>query len=340
MTPSHTLEIIRFIGSSASGISYTNLEKIFKLYQCSIKNKISLFYLETLKKNDKIGELRFQYMKENEKFWRTLDAITKVSQLLADGNVSHAVYKTIRPYIFTTVDIDILIFGTDESYKKAVKTLHAEGYKLKGVGPLSITLQDPKFNIGIDLYKEVAVSNIIYLDKQKLSKYVITTKLPNGKYVKTLTPEADLATLIAHSIIKEHMFLLSEYYTSIYSLSRMRIQDFLKVATENNITSAVKTHFTITATLHKVAHGIIPKEIKEIISHLGSNNVEAASLIEKNFEMPHKYHASSVIQSFMEIAKGEKTRRSIAMQFIHMLKPKFTSYVLRGLIDHVTRETY
>jgi len=337
-----TLELLRIIGSPFTPLAESlslDQKNLLELYKHSLKNRLSLLFLEAIKKGGKLDNSSPHYEKEYMKYLKTLNAITRVSQLLTNGKIQHSIYKTIRPYKFTTVDIDILIFQSRNNFKKAIKILQDAGYKLKGQGPQSTTLQDPKINIRVDLYREVAVSHIIYLDKQKLSKYTIT-KLSNGKYIKTLTPEADLATIVAHSVIKEHMYVLSEYYTFLYYLPQINVQNFIKIVRENNITSAARTHAAITAALHKAAHGIIPNELKEILNQLGNNTVETTLLIKRNFKMPHKYHKLTIVQSLIEIAKGEKSRRSMATQLLQMLNPKFTSIVIKGFVNYMTRETY
>jgi tetratricopeptide (TPR) repeat protein len=296
--------------------------------------------LEALEENQKFSKLKLRYEEELTKYSKTLDIAFKVSQLLTNKEIPHAIYKTIRPYKSATVDIDILIFQTQGKYKEAIKALEKAGYKIKGQGPHSTTLQDPEMRIGIDLYEEVAVSHIVYLDKQILQAYVATKELLKGKHVKILKPEADLATIIAHSLIKEHMYILSEYYTFLYYLPQINVQDFIKIVRENNITYAVKTHATITAALHKAAHGIIPNELEEILNELGNNRVERALLLKKNFKMPHKYDKLTLIQSLTEILKGEKSKRSIAKQLLQMFNPKFTFSIVKGFVDHMTRETY
>jgi hypothetical protein len=323
-----------------TGRPHINQRKLFELYQYSVKNRLSLLFLETLKKNEKLNKLKPYYEKESTRYLETLNAVIGVSQILTNGNLPHAIYKTARPYKATTVDIDLLIFKSQNEYKKAIETLQKAGYKIKGRGPLSTTLQDPKIDIGVDLYAEVAVSHIVYLDKQNLSTYVSTKELSKNEQIKTLKPEADLATVIAHSVIKEHMYVLSEYYTFLYYLPQINVENFIKIVGENNIRSAVRTHAAITATLHQAAHDMIPEKLQQILNQLGNRTLETTLLLKRNFKMPHKYHPLTLAQALMEMEKGEKSRRSMATQFLQMLNPKFTSSVIKGFIDHMMRETY
>ena len=285
------------------------------------------------------SDLPALYQEECVRSSKTDDAIARASKILSDVNIEHAFFKTIRPYRYTTVDLDILIFESTD-YKKSVGLMQMAGYRLAAYGPMTATLFDLDADIGIDLYREVAVSLIPYIDKQTLAGYVTTTELPNGEHVKTLEPEADLACLIAHSVIKEQMYTLSEYYTFINYLKKMNTDHFVHLARQNNITSAARTHASITALLHKIAHGTLPEELQRILNSLGAEDLDTRRLIEKNFETPYRYHPITIAKSLIEVAKGEKARKSIPIQLLHMFNPSFSKDFLRLFIEHLLRETY
>jgi len=289
--------------------------------------------------NKNLEDFSALYQEENLRYLKTDDAIARASRVLTDAHINHAVFKTIRPYKSTTVDIDILVFE-DTNYPKSLKTMQKAGYRLVVYGPRSTTLWDREAKIGIDLYEQVAVSFITYIDKQKLVAYTTTTKLPNGEYVKTLKPEADLACIIAHSVIKEQMYTLSEYYTFIHYLKQMSANNFLEIVKQNNLTSAARAHAAITGLLHKVAHETIPNKLQQIFGSLGEENFEATRLNKNHFETPHKYHPITIAKSLLEITKGKETRKSIATQLFRMFNWNFSKDLLTKFVDHVFRETY
>ena len=337
-----TVQLLQVIPSpftKSAGVPSFN-RKLSELYRYSVKNRIPLLYLEVLRENHNIGVLESVYAKENAVYLKTLDAIARVFRLLADKSIEHAIFKTIRPYKSTTVDIDMLIFGSKSSYIKSAKVMRKAGYVLLLQGPRSTTLWDQEANIGIDLYEQVAVSFITYMDKKMLDQHIFSVKLPNGEYIKTLKPEADLACIIAHSIMKEQMYTLSEYYTFIYYLKQMDIDNFIQIIKQNSLTYAAKTHSTITALLHKIAHKSIPKGLQQILNHLGRENLETTMLIQNNLRTPHKYHPLTVARSFLEIMKWKKCRNSVATQLLHLVNPSFTKGFLMELVKHVARDTY
>jgi hypothetical protein len=271
---------------------------------------------------------------------RMLDSVSRASQLLGSANIEHAMFKTIRPYKSTTVDIDTVIFGLENDYRTALKTMKESGYRLLAEGPMSATFWDQNAEIGIDIYNEIAVSALCYLDKDKLARFSTSVRLPNNEEACLLAPEADLLAIVAHSIIKEQMFTLSEYYSFINYLGKIEIRTFVDLLRETNLTNAAKTHASITAFLSKVADGEIPKKLQEILEAIGQDNFETSRILTCDLQTPHKYHPITVAKSLLEIAKGKKSRRSIATQIYRMKSPTFTGKFLNALIQHIARETY
>lgn len=336
-----TIELLKLLGSPFVKTTSSIYEKgiMAELSRYSRNNRILLYYLETIIKSN-LDHFYILYQEENSHYLASLDAIARASKALADIGIEHAVFKTIRPYRSATADIDILIFGEKNNYIKAINEMQKVGNKLVVYGPRSTTLWDPKANIGIDLYEQVATSFIIYIDKQTLAPHLTTTMLENGNYVKTLKCEADLLCIIAHSIIKEQMYTLSEFYTFVHYLKRLELENFLSLVEQNNLSQAARTHTTITALLHKVAFGIVPRELRELQNSLGENKFEASRMIQKEFETPYKYHPITLARSLIEIAKAEKARESLATQLYHMLNLKFSKDFVSKMINHILRETY
>jgi len=342
-----TIKLLRTIGSPF--ISETKPPKdkreALELYRCAVRNRMPLLYLAVLKKWEKLGNLKKTYYDMCEKCGKTYDAISRVSNILRKTDIAHTIFKTIRPYPETTVDIDILILKSDEEYKKSVKTVIEAGYKKLGSGPNSTTVKDPQIDIGVDLYQEVAVIQLIYLDKNKIGSYITEKPIPpHGEPARTLSPPADLTAIIAHSVIKEHMYTLSEYYSTLHYLTEMNSKEvlsFTNMIRENAVTRAAKTHISITATLHKVAHGETPRKVERILNDLGTDSIEIRRLTENKSKTPHKFQILTVGKALLEKIKQDKTtRKSIAEQITSMMKPRFAEDVIKKIVEHRLRETY
>lgn len=334
-----TVKLLRVLGSPFEPTTFSiSQDQLVKLSSLSAKNRMLFFYLYKIGPQ-KLGKAIPLYENEQKNYEIINDAISRASQVLKNADIRHVFFKTIRPYTSTTVDLDVLIFR-DDDYIKSVSLMENAGYKLLMHGPRSTTLLDRIANVGIDLYSEVSVSFIEYINKKSLSPFITTTKLPNDEYVKVLKPEADLSCIIAHSIIKEQMYTLSEYYTFIYYLRQMNIDNFLRIIKKNNITLAARTHASMTMLLHRIAHNTIPDELTRIVDNLGEECLETTRFSRNYFQTPHRYHPITVAKSLLEIAKGRKSRNSMAEQIYQMLNPNFTKKFLKDLLQHVKRETY
>ena len=174
----------------------------------------------------------------------------------------------------------------------------------------------------------------------QFSSLITNICLTNDEKVTVLKPEADLACIIAHSMIKEQMYTLSEYFSFINYLDQIEVKEFLKIAEENNILTPIRTHSSLTAFLHKIANKEIPKKLQTILDMIGEDNFEKARLIDSKLETPHKYHPITIAKSLLEISKGSKTQKSMITQVYHMFEHDFAKDFLQRLTNHVFRESY
>ena len=311
-------------------------------YTFAKKNRIRLFYLNSLAEHEQLFNLEHERIILLERYAKISQAFIKIANLLKSFNVNYAFFKSIRPYTEVTVDIDILTFGSE--YMRVLGFLENAGYLRLGEGPLSTTYRDIDAKINLDIYEDVGISHFVYMDKNKLSGSICEVNLADGCIGHSFCPEADLLAVIAHSIIKEHMYVLSEYFTTMYylrRLTRQKLFSFVSLANRCRLRSTVKTHLGITGLLHYYAHGFIPGKITELLGTLGgSNSLELYNLVRNNLKVPHKYHLKTMTTAFFELFKESKTRRSIASQISSMFNPEFSASFIKMALEHVFRETY
>lgn len=372
---SPTLRLLRIIGSplipAGQGLLADSDESI-GLYQLAIKNKIPLLYLEALKKQGKLNLLNAKYDEEKVKYQNFTDAMVRLSRILNAAGIKYVIFKTIKPYPAVPVDIDLLILDNDDMYKRTVEALLRAGYPpqtpnivnmadltddkayqratelltrptygKRHVSPTGTDFLDPEYGIDIDLQKDIALSYIVYLDKNKFNDNIIKARL-NEQEVNTLAGEFDLMSVIAHSLM-EQLYLLGEYYACLYYLSAMderEISHFVDVAGENRFKAAMKAFTAVTAELHQAAHGTIPEKLEFILSKLGSDASEARNLMRHNFKTPHRYSLLRIAKIFWEKLGERNFRRSLAKQVIKTLNPSLGRLVVRELVDRLKRETY
>ncbi|MFX0209351.1 MAG: hypothetical protein ACFFDT_25430 [Candidatus Hodarchaeota archaeon] len=347
-----SINLLRYIGSPFNPESEVTLRchnefifenASFELLEIATKNRMPLFFLTALKKRNELAKLKLMYDRMNEESINSFDAMSRVSNILCNKGIENVIFKTIRPYPATTVDIDVIILKSKKEYIRSRDILINHGYESVGFKQDAETFRDPHININVDLYPEITVSKIIYLDKEKLTSYMIEKVLPNEKSVVTLNPHADLICLIAHSIIKEQMYTLSEYYSTLYFLSQTKLSEikkFVDMIHENSIINAAQAHISITAKLHEVAHNFIPEKIVKIIDDIDMNKIELKN-IEKNYRTPHKFHPLTVGTCLLEkMAKEEVARKSLAKQLLSMTNFNFSKDFLNKIIKNVRRESY
>jgi len=337
-----TIQILRTIGSPFVKPEEEILGKkeLLNLYDYAEKNKISLLFLDSYRKIGDLGELESVYKKKYERYLRIDEVMSETSQLLTNAGIEHAIFKTIRPYVAETSDIDVLIPKDDREYFGALKIFKAT-HKLLGYGPESVTFYSPKADIGIDLYRNIAISYIIYLDKEKIARFTVKKELSCGERVVTLAPEADVIAIINHSIIKEQMFTLAEYYTFLHHLSTMNKVDALsRLFNQTDTTSATRSFLALTSTLHRAAHGNIPSNLLRMLESNPERTLEARRIVKNDLKMPHKYSLLTVFRDLSEKLKDSRTKTSLAIQLWHMLKPSFAKTVIKLGLEHGLRETY
>jgi hypothetical protein len=340
-----TLELMKVIGSpfAAEEPQESLQEKeISDLYLHAIKNRMPLLYLDNLEKRGRLSGLKSVYLKQYSRYLKILDTMVKVSDFLNGLGVRHAIFKSIRPYPDASVDIDTLIFDS-EKYGIAVKSFLKGGWRMLGFGPQSTTFFDTEAEVGIDLYRDVAVSWVIYIDKKKLERSAISVELPNNQHASSLAPEADLTAIIAHSVIKEQVYTLAEFYTFMKLVEKMSVKEVESLAQSiklNNLVAVANAFLSITLALHDAAFDFIPEKLAILSRKLGVNALEQRKLVMNNFDTPHKYHFLTLIRCFTEKLKDEKTRKTVALQAFEMANPRFTKTVFTGFLDHVKRETY
>ena len=355
-----TVKLLKIIGSPFTPEQKkdlpTNSDEALKLYAYATKNKIGLLYLESLKDQGKLEEfgLETKYQEEQKKHNEQSITAIRISELFNSFGVNYAIFKSIMPFPATPNDVDIIHFGSDDEFNKAAKIMLQSGYiEIKGSADSSQRefhdarecghLNPHKKDIyDIDIYQKVAASYIIYLDKRKLEKYVTEVNRSNNQ-IKVLSPEAELVTVIIHSIIPEQLCTLFAYYPTLHYLAKMNSEEisrFTDITKENNATFAVKAHCSLVAELHKAAHGFVPEIIEGLLTKLGDETSERKKLLKNNFKMPHKYSLSVVARILLEKSKEAEFRRSVVKQMVYMLNPRLTKWVITNILWRRRRETY
>jgi hypothetical protein len=350
----NSLSLVEIIGihgteGKVKGIPYDDRD-LLELFPLSIKNKISLLYLESVKKFCRnCDELKKFYVRLKEKQKAILFQIKEIVNTLSGENINYVVFKTLKPFPYIASDIDLLFFADDGS-KKALKVFAESGYKLLDSGPRNFTVLNPESGVKIDLYDEITVSRIAYIDKKKMEEYVTETTIDDVQ-IPVLTPEVDLLSVIAHSFYKEQLYTLADFYAIVLNVTQFTSQQtdtFIRLAKGQCIEYACSLSLGLTQTVYSIVFRNKMREIEEISSEfdLGSLLVTATyrtlGHIEKKMKTPYKYDYATVAIGLIEkILKDENTKRSVPFQVKEfLLSPQFSKGFIERLVSHIVRETY
>ena len=334
--------LLNLIGSPfADGPASVEIDDPLSVYDFAARNRIRLLCLDSMTGTQRNPALDRKRVELLDRYEKTLGVVRDASRLLDGVGLEYAFFKSSRPYREATVDLDILIFG--DRHPLAVNTLKDGGYLLLEEGELSTTLCDETVPLKVDLYDEIGVSRIIYLDKDRLQTYTTTHRLEDGIDMRTLDSKADLLALMTHSIIKEQMYVLSEYFTTIGFMDGMdtrELEAFVELARNCHAQHAASTHLSITAFLHNRVHGFVPERLESTLHILGTSPKECSRLAKNGLSMPHRYSASTLAHSLLEKLNEPKARDSIISQVAGLLSPSFNRKFFGAVFDHLVRESY
>ncbi|MEM2351607.1 MAG: hypothetical protein QXT26_04290 [Thermoproteota archaeon] len=339
----HLLSLLRAIGSPLASDHPQANEKVensyvSELYLIAEANKIPLTYLNAVSPEE-IRDLP-DYSYHCTRLCRLLEMAGEISELFNGDDIDYVVFKTLRPYPEDVSDIDVLNLGSHRDYEEVVDALRGRGYIFMEKGGYCTTFQDHKTHFKteamIDIYDQISIGHLIYMDKHKLSKYVVETDLPKGSKINIFAPEAELLDTIAHSAIKENRYILEEYYATLHYLALMdqtSIERFIDLIKENKLVIACRWHLTITSTLHKLAYGFVPERLSGLLLRLGGSWSRAYKEIFESDYPPYECDPVILAYIFKEKLQDNTFRRSLCNQVFKPPTKAFTTRLLTRLKD-------
>ena len=354
-----TLKLLRIIGSpfeSGNGLAVSK-DEASELYDLAKINKVGLTYLSALAAQSRLQEsgLETEYQQEMKKQRDQEITIKRVAEVFDSTDIPYVVIKSIMPFPALPNDVDVLFLGSNKEYAEAANRLKQSGFKeiREASVPLCVPFYDMRQGLysnkgekgpfNVDLYEEIsAASHLIYLAKRKLGKHVTETTIL-GKSVKILQPEVDLLVIITHSIIEVQLYTLLIHYATLHYLARLDspgIDRLISLAKENNITFALKVHFSLAINLEKLARRAVPEKLKGIQAKLGVEQKEAMISRKRDFRLPHHYSLLTIARVLLGKTKEKEFSHSSVRQAISMLNPKEFGRIVRALSVRRSRTIY
>jgi hypothetical protein len=352
-----TIILLKFIGSPLEDCTKSlNLKVNPEKYMILAKNnKILLLYLDRIIKVSKNNSFLNLYNEEIHKYKEQQITMINICKIFNKYNFNYAIFKSIKSFKAVPNDVDVIHFGTKNQYEKMIKILKKQNYyevdSFK-VDALQIDFHDArngphtssyKKDIhDIDIYQEMSASLISYLNKNNFHDHIINVKFMETN-IKILTEEANLLAEIVHSVIPEMIYTLSLFYETLYYLKKADLKNillFIDIAKTNNVYTIIKTHFTITAYLHKIAFGYLPDKLILTLNLIGQENYELNKFINRKTVMPYKYDWFFLLKVFIEKLHDPLFIKSLFMEFIFILNKNNLRYFIYNLIWRASRDTY
>jgi hypothetical protein len=324
-----------------------NVEETRALFSHAIRNKIELLYLSALKGIEGPDWLLGIYDSSMQRYHTFLESMERAMRIMTGNGLPCMVFKSLMPTPTLLNDVDILLMNPRANVRSALKIMLANGYQcVSDMSPLKVTVHDLRGGehfkgndpYDIDIYSEIRANRFIYLDKIKLNKWAEQRRILDEE-VTSLAEPADLIVQIVHSYF-EHLYTLHHYYSILNSFSKRDEGILVDIARENNALYALKVALTITASLHEAAHGNIPRNLSNVLAELPEFPAVFHHSTNTIYETPYRYGLDSLAMVIFEKLREDKARKSLLMQFTHMLNPKLTSYLIWHFIFRRRRETY
>ena len=214
------------LNSGTPSIKKANIDELIKI---AAKNKILLQFLRVTQLDEKLLLL------EEAKYRKFLENLALTQEAL--NNLDHVFIKLRKPVAYVPSDIDILILRNLIS--KAVHRLMGKGFRIEVAEPYCITMT--RNEAIIDLYVYPTLGGIIYINTDKLFEYKEDIEF-NGVKIQTLDPSAEALVTMAHSMYKERIYTLNDFFTvekwmskkTVRLAQELNCEDALKVAMNLN----------------------------------------------------------------------------------------------------------
>lgn len=347
MTPTQTL--LRIIGSPLLDknpeCEHVESEELFRY---AFRNNIEMLYFQALDMSGKLNQLRAKSGEIRARQLDTTKTVCRLSGVLQQGHIPHAVTKTLRPYPGTPNDIDCLYLGPLDKYEDAGKYLQDNHYRLTGPNVMQYEFFDElsgdAFNkdkaggrFYIDFYRELAADHMPYMDSRILASQVVQTTVegcPNPVWI--FTPIAEMVVLSLHSVLMHRIVPLEVFYTYAYYLSQMsekQIAELWDFTCLNHAEPAMRTVLTLMETLHKECFGVVPEKLAYLMQLSNRRNVEKAQFLRSGMRMPHVVSLSTFVITVFSKIRGERARRGFFKELLHMANPVFAVEVLYHMLS-------
>ena len=319
-----------------------------ELFQYAFRNNVEMLYCRRLEEAGILNALIEECKSVRERQQQTLRTVCRLSTVLQDAGIPHAVTKTLRPYPGTPNDIDLLYLGELQDYEDAAQYLTTQGYKITGPNPMQYELFDEqsgvefnKYKEGgrfyIDFYRELAADYMPYMDSDLLRRHIERVPVDGcDRPVQVFVPKAEMVILALHSILMHRTVPLEVVYTYSYLLAEMSrgdIDELWSFVKASHAEPAMAAVLSIMAELYDQAFGCCPDPLSYLVSKAGTNTTEVRELRKEGYKMPHIAALSTFVISVLAKTRGKRARNGFFRELAHMMNPVFAVEVIYHMLS-------
>jgi len=294
------------------------------------KNKIPLLFLKIAASGIKNHNLQHVLSQYEQRHKNTLGLIAFTAKLLEKMGACYTFFKTLKPFPYTPSDVDVLLLS-NENLRTIIRVLKTQGCIPLEKSAYGITMFCSKYKMNLDLTTEIAVSGLIYVDKESLSSCISRFEI-DGSIVQTLKPSADLLVVGAHSIFKEQMFTLSDYYTFVMLTQYWK--EATRLTKKFQLEYAFNTMLKMAEALTIIAFGSA-NSLMRSFEEVGVANAKEASV--QSFELPKRYDIATLTIAFLKKIKDNPVSKK---SLFHIAQSASHPTFYKKFLEHATRKTY
>lgn len=331
--------LLETIGYPENGeLSYRTPSESTSALEIAAANKVDSLYLASLEETGELDVLEDDYrdsVRYQEQFTDTCDRIND----LLRNQVEFAFVKSIHPFPADASDVDIAIFDVDD-FRSLPINFESNDYEILGTAPSAATLEDQRTGQLVDLQSFFGLHKVVYYNHDQLARNITTTKVSDTELP---TPEQafDLSLIVNHSVT-ELMFLLKEYYATVYMLETAdedSIWDFIEDIRYNRSEPGCAAFLAIVQTLSGDVFSIQPKHMDLLQKEIGISDHEKSVFRERS-ELPYRYSRKTLTRFTLRKFREQQFRRSFLRGLPSFANPKTALYILRKVYGRQSRETY
>jgi hypothetical protein len=298
------------------------------------KNKVSLFYLETLAKTGLVSQDDAELCRLRDKQRRVTELACSLATTCAAKGINYVFIKTLRPFPYAGADVDVL-FATRQDFLKTIDALKSHGFFLIDQDLTTATMTKKNLKVNADLQLDMSVSSLPYINKHVLFEH-LSDKRISGQPVKVLDASAEANVIACHAFYKEHMFTLSDFYSIVLSCTEINCDEMLEIMEHAGSKSAVQYSFSWTQTVAKATFGKSLLGIERVLDALEPHKRHeqfASGYLAFPYKLPRSLIAKSIVE---KIVKDKYSRDSFPRALYSSFSPKH----FQALIHHFSRESY